>query len=145
MVKSAKENGTRLENDVDALFKLPLAEFTGARNELAARLKREGRGNDATLVKSLSKPSISAWTVNQLYWNHRDEFDRLLVAGQRFRQAQASGRAGKVTDMRASLDARREALLELSNLATSLLQDAGHNPAPDTVRRISTTLEALSS
>ena len=32
-----------LEDDVDSLFKLPLAEFIGARNDLAARLKRAGR------------------------------------------------------------------------------------------------------
>ena len=35
-----------LEADVDALFRLPLAEFTGARNALAARLKKNGRGED---------------------------------------------------------------------------------------------------
>ena len=56
---------------MDALFKLPLAEFTGARNDLAARLKREGRANDSNFVKALAKPSISAWAVNQLHWNHR--------------------------------------------------------------------------
>ena len=32
-----------LEDDVDALFRLPLAEFTGARNALAARLKKSGQ------------------------------------------------------------------------------------------------------
>jgi hypothetical protein len=30
----------KLEDDVDALFRLPLAEFTAARNTLAARLKK---------------------------------------------------------------------------------------------------------
>jgi len=35
------EKSGNLEDHVDALFKLPLAEFTGARNDLAARLKRE--------------------------------------------------------------------------------------------------------
>ena len=47
--------------------------------------------------------------------------------------------------MRGSLDARREALSHLSDLATVLLRDAGHNPAPDTIHRITTTLEALSA
>ena len=130
---------------MDELFKLPLVEFTGARNALATKLKQQGRANDANLVKTLAKPSISAWTVNQLYWNHRDAFDKLLAAGQRFHQAQTSSRAGKVADMRGSLDARRAALLHLSDLATSLLQEAGHNPSPDTIRRITTTLEAMSA
>ena len=133
-----------LEDDVDALFKLPLAEFTGARNSLAARLKQNGHVNDANLVKALPKPSISAWAVNQLYWNHREAFDRLIATGQRFR-AQKSRTAGKMADMRGSLDARRESLAQLTDLAMALLQDAGHNPAPDTLRRITTTLEAMSA
>jgi len=135
----------KLEDDVDALFKIPLPEFTGARNTLAAQLKKSGRGDEAVLVKALVKPSISAWAVNQLYWNHRDAFDRLIASGERFHKAQASPVAGKLANLRGALDARREALTHLSDLATSLLRDAGHNPAPDTVRRITTTLEAMSA
>jgi pyruvate/2-oxoglutarate dehydrogenase complex dihydrolipoamide acyltransferase (E2) component len=141
-----KETDTtgKLEDEVDALFRLPLAEFTAARNTLAARLKKVGRGDEADLVKALVKPSISAWTVNQLYWQHREAFDRLIESGGRFHKAQSSRLAGKLADMRRALDARREALMHLSDLATSLLRDAGHNPTPDTIRRITTTLEAMS-
>jgi hypothetical protein len=127
----------KLEDEIDDLFRLPLAEFTGARNALAARLKKEGRANDAERVKLLAKPSVSAWAVNQLYWGHREAFDQLIATGKRFRPAQAS--------MRGSLDARREALVQLSELATELLRDAGHNPSPDTIHRVTTTLEALSA
>jgi hypothetical protein len=139
------ENRGNLEDDVDALFKLPLAEFTGARNDLAARLKRDGRANDSNFVKALAKPSISAWAVNQLYWNHREAFERLLSTSQRFRQSQTSHPAARMADLRGSLDARGEALSHLSNLATVLLREAGHNPTPDTIHRITTTLEALSA
>lgn len=135
----------KLNDEVDDLFKLPLAEFIGARNTLAARLKQTGRAGDANLVKTLAKPSVSAWTVNQLYWHHRDAFNRLLAAGQRFHKAQTSSLAGKVADMRGSLEARRDALSHLADLATSLLQEAGHNPSQDTIRRITTTLEAVSA
>ena len=131
-------------DEVDALFKLPLAEFTGARNTLAAQLKKSGHGDEAALVKGLAKPSVSAWAVNQLYWNHRAAFDRLIASGERFHKVQGSRAAGKVADMRTALDARREALTELSDLATSLLRDAGSNPSLDTIRRVTTTLEALS-
>lgn len=135
----------KLDDDIDALFKLPLAEFTGARNTLAARLKKGGRHNEADRVKLLVKPSISAWAVNQLYWIHRDAFDQLIATGKRFRQGKTARLAGKVADMRESLDARREALSHLSDLATALLRDAGHNPTLDTMRRITTTLEAMSA
>jgi hypothetical protein len=137
-----------LGDEVDDLFRLPLAEFTGARNTLAARLKKSGQGDEAVLVKALAKPSVSAWAVNQLYWNHREAFDRLIASGERFHKVQGSRAAGKVADMRTALDARREALTQLTDLATSLLRDAGtnagQNPSLDTIRRVTTTLEALS-
>jgi len=133
-----------LEDDVDALYRLPLTEFTAARNTLAGRLKQSGRGNEADFVKALVKPSISAWAVNQLYWKHREAFDRLIATGERFRQAQTSRVARKVADMRGALDARRDALSHFSDLATAMLRDAGHNPTPDTIRRVTATLEAVS-
>src|SRR5436305_8107146 len=132
----------KLDDDIDALFKLPLTEFVGARKALAARLKQNGFVSEAEGVKALAKPSISAWTVNQLYWRHREAFDELIATGQRFHKAQATG---KMVNMREALDARREALSRLSDLSTEALRDAGHNPSLDTLRRISTTLEALSA
>ena len=134
-----------IENEIDALFALPLADFTGARNALAARLKKDGRTNDAERVKSLQKPPVSAWAVNQLYWRHREAFDRLLATGEQFRKAQTSQLSGKAVDLGQSRDARRESLNELSRLAAELLREAGHNPSPETLRRVGTTLEAISA
>lgn len=136
------KNSGKLNDEVDELYQLPLSEFTGARNALAAQLKQNGRANDASLVKALQKPPISAWAVNQLYWNYRDDFDELLAAAKRVHKASL---AGKAADLRSSLEARREALAHLSDLASSLLSEAGHNPSPDTIRRITTTLEAVSA
>lgn len=136
---------TKVEDEIDALFTLPLAEFTSVRNTLAARLKKEKLTDEAERVKLLGKPPVSAWAVNQLYWNHRDEFEQLIATGKRFHSAQASRSAAKVANMRDSLAARRQSLADLSELATELLRDAGHNPSQDTLRRIITTLEALSA
>src|ERR1044071_8334451 len=115
MRKSDNQSDTKgdLGDDVDALFKLPLSEFTGARNELATKLKKAGQADDANIIKTLPKPPVSPWAVNQLYWNHREAFDRLLETGQQFRNAQASRR---IADIRALLDARSEALTTLSDL-----------------------------
>lgn len=130
---------------VDDLFKLPLDEFTAARNALAGRLKKAGKTDEAEQIKALGKPSVSAWTVNQLYWRHRKPFDALMETGERFRKAQAAQLSGKAGDLRGTLDARREALSALSRLAADLLKEAGHNPGPDTMRRVTTTLEALAT
>lgn len=130
---------------IDALFQLPPAEFTAARNALAAQLKKAGRGDEAARVKALSRPPVSAWTVNQLFWRHRKAWERLMQSGQAFREAQAAQLAGKRADLRRPLEARREALAELSRLAATLLTDTGSPSTPATMRRITTTLEALST
>jgi hypothetical protein len=132
-------------DEVDHLFQIPLSEFTSARNTLAAKLKKEGDGERANRVKTLGKPSISAWVANQVYWRHRKAFERLLAAGDQFRTAQADQLAGKSTDLRAPLEARREALAEVTRHAADVLRDAGHPSSPDTMRRVTTTLEALAT
>lgn len=131
--------------EIDALFRLPLAEYTAARNALAAALKAAGHAADATAVRALPKPSLSAWTVNQLYWHHRAAFKRLRAAGLRIRAAHASKLAGRKHDLRATTTAIAAALGELTTRAASVLQDAGHIPTPALTRRIATTLEALAS
>jgi hypothetical protein len=143
-------------SDTDDLFKLPLAEFTAARNALAASLKDAGRTDEAAAVKALTKPPLSAWTVNQLYWHHRKPFDQLIAAGDRLRKAQTveltqPGEGGKGEggrgqgELRDLIQAHREALSELSKRAAALLRESGHPPAPDLTRRVTTTLEALST
>src|SRR5436190_22050024 len=136
--------GKAFDEAVDTLFRLPLSDFIGARKDLAARLKKEGRTNEAERVKTLPKPSISVWAVNQLYWQHREQFDELMAAGQRFRRAHTS-RTAKPVELNEALAARRAALNQLSDLATALLRGAGHNPGPDIMRRVATTLEAVSA
>lgn len=132
-------------DEVDKLFQIPLAEFTGARNSLATELKKEGDTEAAERVKTLAKPSISAWVANQVYWRDRKAFDRLIAAGDQFKKAQAAQLAGKSADLRAPLDARRQALSDLMKLAGDTLHEAGHPASPDTMRRIMTTLEALAT
>jgi hypothetical protein len=125
-----------MEDEIDALFKLPLGEFTPARNVLAARLKKAGQQAQADAAKALPKPSVAAWAVNQLYWHHRDAYDRLIEAGDRFR---------KSPGIREHLEARRGAQAELARIATTVLHDAGSSGAREMLRRVTTTLEALAT
>jgi hypothetical protein len=133
------------DSDVDALFQLALPEFTAARNELASRLQKAGDKEAAARVKALTKPPVSAWVVNQLYWQARDAFDRLLTAGARLRQAQASQLAGQTSNLRDILTTHREALAELARQAAKILSKAGHQPSPDVMRRVTMTLEGLAA
>ena len=126
-------------SDVDALFALPLAEFTAARNALAARLKKEGKAADAETVKALAKPSATAWAVNQLYWRQRKDIERLFAIGEKVRKAQTGGSAG----LRSLLDERRKVVSDLTNRAAETLRAAGHADSQDARRRMAITLESL--
>ena len=96
-------------------------------------------------VKIAPQTSISAWTVNQLYWKHRAAFDKLLANGERFRQAQVSRLAGKGTDIHKLLNERREELSAMSRLAAEILQRSSGAAPSGVMRRITATLEALSA
>jgi hypothetical protein len=128
---------------MDALFRLPLAEFTSARNALVAQLKRDGRQAEAHEVKALPKPSASAWVVNQLYWRHREVFGRLIESGERLRRAHAAQLTGDA--VRDPVNARRDVMAELARIAADILREGSHNATRDLMRRVTSTLEALSS
>jgi len=132
-------------DEVDRLFQVSLTEFIAARNALATKLKKQGDSETADRVKTLAKPPVAAWVANQLYWKYRKSFERLIAAGEQFRKAQSAQLAGRNADLRAPLDARREALAELTRQASDILRDTGHPPSPETMRRVTTTLEALAT
>jgi hypothetical protein len=129
--------------DLDSLFKLPLGEFTAARNALVAQLKKAGKQAEAEEVTALVKPSVSAWVVNQLYWRHHESFDRLIEAGDRLLRAQTSQLKGDAG--REPIIARRAAVTALGDMAAEILREANHGATRDLLRRVMSTLEALSS
>jgi hypothetical protein len=131
--------------DEDRLFQVRPEEFVRARNALAAELATAGRKDEAARVRALHKPSVSAWTVNRLWWRHRKEVERLLDVGARVRAAQAAQVAGRDADLRPLVAARRDATARLAREATTILRDAGHAATPETLRRVTTTLEALAA
>jgi hypothetical protein len=126
-----------LDDKIDDLYTLPLAEFTAARNALAKSLS----GDDAKRVKALAKPNVVPWAVNQVYWRARAVYDRLLKSGERLRKAQIAALEGKSTDVRAANDAHRHAITEAVSEAERLSGAAGSKPSPDALTR---TFEALS-
>ena len=133
------------DDEIDALFQLSPPDFVAARNALAAKLKKAGQDDLSSRIKSLAKPSISAWAVNQLYWKHRAAFEKLLATGERFRQAQTSRLSGKGGDIRGLLNVRREELSQMARLAAYILQKASGAAPAGVMRRVTATLEALSA
>lgn len=125
-----------LDADIDALYALPLAEFTAARNALA----RTHKGPAATQIKKLEKPTSIAWAVNQLYWHDRQVWQRLIQAGRALRTAQIAAIEGRRSDLRKAADAHREALLNAVQHVTARAARSGVNPAPEQVARMLETV-----
>ena len=124
--------------EVDKLYQLPLEEFTGARNALA----KESGNSD---IRSLQKPPIAAWTVNQVYWKRRPVYEALIEAATTLRAAHTAVLSGKRADLRAAGKEHEEAIEEALKTAVAILQEAGH-PATDATRQaIATTLRGLPS
>jgi hypothetical protein len=135
--------GADIGAEIDTLFQLSLAEFTGARNALAKQLKSEGRTLDAERVKALVKPSSPAWAVNQLYWQDPKAIERLLALGQRLRKAQTGQLRN--ADLRALIEEKKQMTAALLTKASAILEEAGLAASLDPMRRVTATLESLAA
>jgi valyl-tRNA synthetase len=124
----------KYDDAVIALYQAPLDKFVGERKRLSSELKAAGDKTGAARLAGLGRPPISAWTVNQLFWQDRAAFDELFAAGERLR-------AGDL----AATSAHREAMVKLRARAETLLGAAGHATTEATLRRIMTDLSALAA
>ena len=131
------------DGEIDRLYSLPLEEFTGARKELAARLGREGNREQAKGVRGLRRPTLAAWTVNQLIRRRRHDVDALLEAGVRLREQQQGVLLGDSSEgLREATEAARSALESLLGSARSVLDEQGRPATDATVEAIAGTLRA---
>lgn len=132
-----------LERDLDALYQLPLDQFTAARDELAKRLSGDGQAEQAEQVKALRKPTIAVWLANRLVREDELDVQRLLKAGESLAKAQAKVAQGQSPE--AFLDARREgerALERLTRAAQRLVEREGVGRSA--IDRATRTLRAAS-
>ena len=117
---------TNLEEELDRLYTLEPDSFVAQRERLARGLRKAGQREEAEQVKRLRKPTLSAWTINQLARQERRDIDLLLDAGHRLREAQQGLLAG---EDRTSLDearrTQRDALASLRQAARRILGEAG--------------------
>jgi hypothetical protein len=133
-----------LDHELDRLFQAPFAEFVGARNGVAAMLKKAGRVDESARVRGLAKPSYTAWLVNQLYWNARDEFDAFLKAADRVRAAEHALLEGRKAGSHPELVAARAAALDqLMTRAAQRAAEEGTPLSPALGERLKTTLDAI--
>jgi len=132
--------------DADALYGLPLEDFVAERAALAKRLRADGDRTTAKQVDALRKPSVAAWTVNQLVRSRGKDVGAFTDAAERLRAAQAAlleGR-GSAADLREAREAERSAVGRLLEVARGLFP-GGREPGEATLERVGATLHAAAA
>jgi hypothetical protein len=133
-----------LDTEMRRLYRLPLGEFTAARNTLAKQLQKQGDADAANEVKALAKPSVSAWAVNQLFAQEADLMRALLAAGERARKAlQHTLTVGDAEALREALQEEREQRDALRDRAAEILSEDLRAPGQAILDRVTVNLDAL--
>lgn len=127
-----------LESRIDALYQLVPGEFVAARNALSKELSAAGGKEAAQRVKKLAKATVTAWAVNRVVREQADEYQKAQDAGEAVRRALAG--EGSI---QAAMASRRQAVDALTQAAVAHLESIGGSAGPDSVRRMSRTIEAL--
>jgi hypothetical protein len=124
----------RYDDAVGSLFQGPLEHFVVERKRLAGELKAAGDKAAAAKLAKLTRPPISAWVVDQLWWHARAAFDAMFETAQRLRDGELEATA-----------AHRDAIAKLRAEAARILTGAEHGATEATLRRVTQTLAALAA
>jgi hypothetical protein len=131
-----------VELAADELYALPPGEFTRARDARVKELRKQGDREAANAVKTLRKPTVAAWALNQLARERSKEVDRLLAAGEELRGAQEELLAGGDRSAFQEAAAReRELVAKLSADAAALASESGER-AGGLQEKVAETLHA---
>jgi outer membrane murein-binding lipoprotein Lpp len=116
------------------LYRVPHSAFVTERKRLAGELKAAGDKEGAAKLTKITRPPVSAWAVNQLWWKNRRDFEAMLGTAERLREG----------DLGAA-SAHREAIAKLRARAAAILEGEGHAASEATLRRVATTLSAIAA
>lgn len=131
-----------LDSQIDALYQLPLGEFTEKRNALAKELS----GSAKAKIRHLIKPSLATWAINQLYWRERPTYSALVDASEKRRvahRALLSGLSGRKTDIRKPEEVHRAAVERAVAKTMTILERNGLRVSGSVLDTIRGSLAAL--
>jgi hypothetical protein len=127
---------SKYEEAFVALYKAPFESFVAERKRLAAELTSSGDATGAARLAKVTRPPVSAWAVNQLYWRDRRSFDALFKTAEVLRDPDPSADDTK---------AHRDVIAKLRAGAGKILGQAGKSANEATLWRVGTTLTALAA
>jgi hypothetical protein len=130
------------EPEISRLYGLPLDQFTAARKELAARLKKAGQADEAEAVKALQEADPPLWAVNQVARQHPEAIRDFLKAIAHLRATQERRRSDELDE---ATRQERQTFGRLAELVRHQLSEAGSRDAPDTMARVTATLRGAAA
>lgn len=118
---------------MDALFASPLEDFVAERDRIAKEISSSGDKDTARSVRSVRKPSVVAWTLNQLARRDPDGLAALFDTGMAMREALERG---DPTGAREAQGVRRSQLRRLGDAAGEILRAGGHAASSSHVDKV---------
>jgi hypothetical protein len=128
------------------LYGLPLDRFTSERDALAKQIRASGDKEGADAVKSLRKPALSMWALNQAVRLHPHELRLVIETTAKVRGAQRRLMGGGGAERFRSATAERDHAISLLTAVTaSILEEDGSPVTRSQTDAISGTLRALAT
>lgn len=128
-----------LTSAAEDLYALAPGDFTAARDERAAAARAAGDRDLAQAIGGLRRPVVSAWLVNQLAREARDQVAELVALGESLRQAQQDLAGERVRELSAQ---RRTLVAGLVAEAKRIAARDGRPAGLQVEREVDATLQA---
>jgi len=123
----------------EELYALSPGDFTAARDEKVAQARTAGDRDLARAIGALRRPVVSAWLVNRLAREARDQVAGLMTLGESLRQAQQDLSGERLRELSAQ---RRQLVAALLAEARRIAGRDGRAAGPQVEREVEATLQA---
>lgn len=124
--------------EADALYGLPLGDFTPQRDLRARDLRTDDRELSAA-VKALRKPTLAAWVINLLVRREAEQVDQVITLGAALRDAQASLEGEQLRELTRQ---RRQLTAAVTTQARRLASAEGVKVTPAVADQVEASLTA---
>ncbi len=137
-----KEDASALAAAVDRLYGAPLDQFVALRRELSSALRAAGETSAAREVSGATKPTRTAWALNQVA---RQKPDLLRVLFETRDRAASAQRGSDAETVRTAVRDYRDQVTEVVRAAREALAAVGIDLGAAQSRRIGETLQAAAA
>jgi hypothetical protein len=128
-----------LARAADELYALPPEDFRAGRDERAAQARASGDKALAREITALRRPVVSAWLVNLLARDEKDQMSELLALGESLRDAQQALDGDRLRELSAQ---RRDLIGAMVTAVKRRAAEDGRAVSLQVEREVEATLQA---